>query len=105
VLGYQTNFSDQYELGKELGRGGNGVVRLAVHKPSGALCHRQRAPHLLLKHMRKVVVCSVAAGSAGASRTLPCRRKQYLPAARRSTPCVFSGAQAGRWRSSPSPRC
>lgn len=35
TLGYKTGFEEQYELQQQLGKGGNGVVRLARHKPSG----------------------------------------------------------------------
>lgn len=45
LLGYRTGFAESYELGKEIGRGGNGVVRLAVHKPSGARCSVRRHCH------------------------------------------------------------
>lgn len=36
-LGYLGGFAEQYELGQQLGKGGNGVVRLAVHKQTGGL--------------------------------------------------------------------
>ena len=35
TLGYKQGFADLYELEKELGKGGNGVVRLARHKATG----------------------------------------------------------------------
>lgn len=34
-LGYRKGFADAFELQRELGRGGNGVVRLAKHIPTG----------------------------------------------------------------------
>ncbi len=43
-LGYKRGLDDAYELGKEIGRGGNGVVRLARHKASGA--HRAMPVHM-----------------------------------------------------------
>ena len=36
-LGYMPGLEEAYELGKEIGRGGNGVVRLARHRTTGAL--------------------------------------------------------------------
>lgn len=35
-LGYTKGFAEAYELGKELGRGGNGVVRHATQRATGA---------------------------------------------------------------------
>jgi hypothetical protein len=34
-LGYLEGFADAYTVVKELGKGGNGVVRLAVHRQTG----------------------------------------------------------------------
>ena len=42
-LGYLEGFADSYTFVKELGKGGNGVVRLAVHRQSGA-CQQPRQP-------------------------------------------------------------
>ena len=38
-LGYLEGFADHYDIQKELGKGGNGLVRLAVHKQSGISLH------------------------------------------------------------------
>ena len=35
-LGYLERFADSYTFVKELGKGGNGIVRLAVQRQSGA---------------------------------------------------------------------
>lgn len=43
-LGYQPGLEDAYELGKEIGRGGNGVVRLARHWATGATAQPRQGP-------------------------------------------------------------
>lgn len=35
VLGYLEGFAETFELGKELGKGGNGIVRLGRHRQTG----------------------------------------------------------------------
>ncbi len=37
TLGYESGFSQAYQLERELGRGGNGVVCLATHVATGAI--------------------------------------------------------------------
>lgn len=37
TLGYDSGFSQSYQLERELGRGGNGVVRLATQIATGAM--------------------------------------------------------------------